>query len=157
MRTLDIQLNLTSETVQQAAVVEPLAVEPNTPIRDVLTLLKERGIGSTLICQEGVLKGIFTERDALRVMAAGSDLDASIESVMTADPVTLRPTDTMAKAIKTMSSGGYRRLPIVDDAMRPVGIIKVSGIVHYLVDHFPEAVYNLPPDPHQVMPEREGA
>ena len=35
--------------------------------------------------------------------------------------------------------------------------VAVHGIVRYLVDHFPETVYNLPPDPKSVPREREGA
>ena len=56
-----------------------------------------------------------------------------------------------------MAHGGYRRLPIVDDQGRPTGIIKVEGIMHYLVEHFPSTVYNLPPNPSVVQQEREGA
>jgi hypothetical protein len=56
-----------------------------------------------------------------------------------------------------MSFGGYRRLPIVDDKGRPTGLLKVPGILHYLVEHFPNVVYNLPPTPHHSTQEREGA
>ena len=37
------------------------------------------------------------------------------------------------------------------------GLSAVHGIVRYLVDHFPETVYNLPPDPKAMPREREGA
>jgi hypothetical protein len=48
-------------------------------------------------------------------------------------------------------------LPIVDDDGKPTGVVAVHGIVHYLVDHFPETVYNLPPDPNAAPKAREGA
>jgi hypothetical protein len=35
----------------------------------------------------------------------------------------------------------------VDDGARPIGLLSVMQIVHYLVEHFPVAVYNLPPNP----------
>ena len=53
-----------------------------------------------------------------------------------------------------MAEGGYRHLPIVDDAGQPKGVVAVHGIVHYLVDHFPETVYNLPPNPNDSTRER---
>jgi hypothetical protein len=56
-----------------------------------------------------------------------------------------------------MSKGGYRRLPIVDEAGKPTGILRVKGILRYLVEHFPAVVYNLPPEPHQTTQQREGA
>ena len=37
------------------------------------------------------------------------------------------------------------------------GVIAVHGIVRYLVEHFPETVYNLPPNPKSVQRAREGA
>lgn len=154
---MDIRLNLQSESVEHATPAEPLSVEPNTSIRDVLALLKERNVGSLLICRGEVLVGIFTERDALRLMAEDSDLNVPIESVMVPDPVTCHAGSTVAAAIQKMSAGGYRRLPIVDDGDRPIGVIKTSGIVHYLVEHFPSAVYNLPPVTEPATQEREGS
>jgi CBS domain-containing protein len=154
---VDIRLNLQSESVEHAAPAEPLTVEPDTPVRDVLALLKEHNVGSLLICREGVLVGIFTERDALRLMAKDADLTVPIESVMVADPVTCHAESTVAAAIQEMSAGGYRRLPIVDDEGRAIGVIKTSGIVHYLVEHFPSAVYNLPPVTEPGTQEREGS
>jgi hypothetical protein len=56
-----------------------------------------------------------------------------------------------------MAEGGYRHLPMIDGEGRPTGVMAVHGIVHYLVDHFPATVYNLPPDPKATTKEREGA
>lgn len=154
---MGFRLNFSSDPVDAAYPAEPLPVEPETPIRDVFALLKAQRTGSILVCREGVLVGIFTERDALRLMAAGKSLDATIETAMTAKPVTIGAGVTVGEAIRTMSEGGYRRLPIVDKEGRPLGVLKVSGIVRYLVEHFPETVYNLPPDPNPVTHEREGA
>ena len=76
---------------------------------------------------------------------------------MVPDPVTLSDRDTVGQAIAKMAYGGYRRLPIVDGEGRPQGLVKTSGILHYLVEHFPSVVYNLPPTPHHTPQQREGA
>ncbi len=55
-----------------------------------------------------------------------------------------------------MEEGGYRHLPVVVDD-KPVGILSVKRIVHYLVEHFPATVYNLPPYSQAFLPRREGA
>jgi len=153
---VDIELNLMTESVEQAGPIKPLCVEPATPIRAVLLLLRERHRQSVMVCREGQLVGVFTERDALRVMARNADLSAPVESVMTPNPVTVRSGEKIGTAVQRMSTGGYRRLPIVDDAGQPVGLVHVSGIVHYLVEHFPKAIYNLPPVAYPVMQQREG-
>jgi CBS domain-containing protein len=154
---MDFELNLHVEKVAAIEPAAPLAVEPGTPVRDIMELLKAQDSGSVMICRDGALVGIFTERDALKLMARGADMNVPIETVMSANPVTIRSADAVGKAIKMMSQGGYRRLPIVDDEGRPQGLLKTSHIVHYLVEHVPEAVYNLPPEPDPVMEQREGA
>ncbi len=153
---VDIVFNLHTETVGQAYPVDPLCVAPSTTVEEVLRQLKEHKDGSVLVCRDGRLVGIFTERDILRIMAKGGDLRTTVDRVMVPNPVTLDADDTVAVAIKRMSEGGYRRLPVVDGARRPIGLLKVSGIVRYLVEHFPKSVYNLPPAPSAVAQQREG-
>ncbi|HWC90551.1 MAG TPA: CBS domain-containing protein [Pirellulales bacterium] len=153
---MDIELQLTTDTVDQAAPHRPLCVEPQTSIREVFTLLKDNGAGAVLVCSRGRLAGIFTERDALGVMQRRDDLDAPIETVMIPAPVVLRADASVASAILRMSSGGYRRVPLVDVKGQPLGILEVAGIVHYLVEHFPKTIYNLPPVAHPVIHDREG-
>jgi CBS domain-containing protein len=157
VRGVDFVLKLNSDTVAEAMSAQPVCIDPHQPVREVLTLLKQHHAGGALVCRDGRLVGIFTERDALRLMAAGATLDAAVETVMVPQPVSLRAGDSIAKAIRTMSVGGYRRLPVIDDHGAPVGLLNVANIVHYLVEHFPQAVYNLPPDSQSLMPEREGA
>lgn len=153
---LDVALNLTSETVEQLDPARPLRVEPEAPLRDVLRQMKEHRSGHVLVCEAGRLVGIFTERDALRFMAEEGSLDEPVRQRMTPRPVTVRVGDRMADCIRRMARGGYRRLPIVDAEGVPVGLVKVSAIVHYLVSHFPRAVYNLPPQTEPILLEREG-
>lgn len=152
------QLQLDTETVERAHfAANPILVEPQTTVRRVLELLKESDQGSVLVCQDGQLVGIFTERDALRLMASGGPLDGSVDQVMVKDVVTIRSTDTVKTAITRMSIGGYRRLPVMDSQGQPVGLLKVSNVLHYLVEHIPKSVYNLPPKPRHTTPQREGA
>jgi len=111
-----------------------------------------------LICEGGKLAGIFTDRDALRWMANQSvGADAPISQLMTAKLTTLPADTSVGETIQKMSDGRYRHIPIVDDQSCPTGMSTVYGIVHYLVDHFPQTIYNLPPQPGQVPAEREGA
>ena len=132
-------------------------VPDGATVRDVFELLKGKGDGSVLVSREEKLVGIFTERDALALMASLADLDVPVEQVMTRDVVTICCTDTVKTAITKMSQGGYRRLPIIDENGRPAGMLKVSSILHYLVEHVPKSVYNLPPSPNHTTQQREGA
>ncbi len=155
--TVDFQLSLNSESVESAHPTEPLPVEPDTSLRDVLALLKAQRSSCVLVCRDGVLEGIFTERDALKLMADGSDLSTPVKDLMVPRPTSVHTDAKVGDVIRAMSKGGYRRLPIVDEQGVPTGVVGVPGILHYLVEHFPEAVYNLPPEPGKISTEREGA
>jgi CBS domain-containing protein len=154
---VDFQLSLESEGVGSAYPDQPLATTADDTVGNVMQLLRAQRTGAILVCEGEKLVGIVTERDALKAMAGGTSFTASVREIMSAPPVTAACSATVADAIRQMSEGGYRHLPIVDSDHKPKGVLAVNGIVHYLVDHFPETVYNLPPDPKAKNRERDGA
>ena len=126
---------------------------------EAVALMRQQRVGCVLVCRDDEqLVGIFTERDLMRrVLAAGMPLTVPVALCMTPDPVVVHPKEPIGAAVRRMEEGGYRHLPVVDEAGRPVGVLSVKRIVHYLVEHFPSTIYNLPPDPDVVPLEREGA
>lgn len=145
------------ETVQLVPSSAPCCVARSEALGKVLQLLKQHSHSGVLVCDNGVLAGIFTERDALQVMTRKADLRDSVERHMTARPSTLAPTSTIGEAMGKMSRGGFRRLPVVDDRHRPLAVIDMAALVHYVDGYFPGAVYNLPPKAMLCTPERAGA
>ena len=103
-------------------------------------------MGCVLVVDDDRLTGILTERDLLLKME-GADLAESVARFMTPDPETLQLDDPIVWALNRMAVGGYRHVPLVDDEGRPVGILSVKDIVHYIVALFPNEVLTLPPDP----------
>jgi CBS domain-containing protein len=148
---------LESEGVGSAYPDQPLAATADDSVGSVMQLLRAQRTGAVLICESDKLVGILTERDALKLMASGADLSEPVRNFMSSPPATIASSATVSDAIHVMAQGGYRHLPIVENENKPTGVLAVHGIVHYLVDHFPETVYNLPPDPKAAPREREGA
>lgn len=155
---MKLRENLMSDRVSLLGQSTLVEVPPGASVRETIALMRARRCGCVLVSEGKRLLGIFTERDVLtRVLAAGADLSARIDAFMTADPVTIRPTDSVGLVIRQMLDGGYRHLPIVDQEGRAVGVVSVKGLIHYLVEYFPTTIYNLPPVPGQVQQSREGA
>jgi CBS domain-containing protein len=155
---MELSRNLRIDSVSRLNPTLPRQIEADRPVSEAVDLLRREQIGCLLIVRDGKLVGIFTERDLLtRVLAVGKPLTVVVEEVMTPDPVTVQPKDPIRVAVKRMQSGGYRHLPVVDEESRPVGTLSVKRVVHYLVEHFPQTVYNQPPDPKQVPESPEGA
>lgn len=154
---VDFQLNLETESISHANPAQSVCADENVSVRDVLRLLQANVTGAAVITANNTIVGILTERDILRLLADHADLDQPVSAVMAREPVTVSANDSIGSAIELMSTGGFRRLPIVDRTGRVTGTLKVSAILRFLVEHFPQVVYTLPPTPHYKSLAREGA
>lgn len=150
--------NLWSDDLSRVELAPALLAAPETLLRDAVETMRRACSGWLLIARAQVPVGIFTERDLVkRVWVGAGDLNAPVSRYMTVAPVCLRLTDPVGLAIRKMHQGGYRRLPVVDVQGLAIGVVSARRIVRYLADHFPLAVYNLPPTSRQVQEAREGA
>jgi CBS domain-containing protein len=148
---------LTTSRVRQLVPREVPVLRPEETVAQATTRMRAHSHGSALVAEDGRLSGIFTERDLLKLMAQGLSLERAVSSVMTADPCTVTPDDTLLTVIRLMDEGNYRRLPVVDSNGSPIGLIDVKSVVHFLVEHFPSAVYNQAPRALLHAKNREGA
>ena len=95
----------------------PLILPPEASVRDACTAMTTRRVGAVLVVRGGRLAGIFTGRDAVRVLADGVDPSSRLAEVMTPDPATLGPTHTAIDALRLMRDGGFRHVPVVRDGV----------------------------------------
>ena len=155
---MQLARNLRIDSVSRLRTTALWRVAPDQTVGDCVLLMRQQHVGCVLVCQGDELLGIFTERDLLRsILALGRPLSTPVAQVMTVDPVVVRPSEAISAALRRMEEGGYRHLPIVDETGRPVGVLSVKRIVHYLVEHFPATIYNQPPDPNSYPLKPEGA
>ena len=147
-----IERAILTDTISSLRLGPAISKSEEATLQEVVEIMQREHIGCMLLVDAaGVLTGIFTERDLLNKVA-GQKLDWSRERVstyMTRGPESLRLDDRIAWALNLMSMGGYRHVPLCDLAGRPVGVVSIKDIVEFIVDLFPEAVLNLPPDPHR--------
>ncbi len=111
-----------------------ITMAANTPLLDVFKILYERHVGSVVVVnEERGCEGIFTERDAIRVVAMGIPLSTSLREVMTKNVLTLREGASFAEAKQLFTTHGIRHLPIVDDEKHLVGMLSVRSILDELI------------------------
>lgn len=155
---MNLRESLSHNAISTLRVLDPVTIDPDRSIRDAIALMQKHQSGCIIITENNLPIGIFTERDVLtKVVAASMDPDTSITQVMTSPPKTVQDGSSIADVIRTMHEGGFRHIPVVSDSGQLCGVISVKRIVEYLVEHFPETVFNLPPDPVQTQLAREGA
>jgi CBS domain-containing protein len=110
--------------VGDLALKKPLTIGPNKSLREALTLIHEKKVGSILIVEDQrTILGILTRYDVLsRVTLCDLDLSTPISAVMTPDVKTLTVDDTAEMAGLLMSRFNIRHLPVLDQGVL-VGII----------------------------------
>jgi CBS domain-containing protein len=103
---------------------KPLMLPPDARVAEACAAMHARRVGAVLVADgERRLLGIFTGRDAVRLLAEGLDAKGTrIDAVMTRDPTTLGPRATAMDALLVLDDGGFRHLPIVAEG-RVVGIV----------------------------------
>jgi CBS domain-containing protein len=108
MRHLAVREIMTGVAICQAP--------PGASVRVACRLMAEHQCGSVLVTERGRLLGIFTEGDLVRrVLAPGHDPNLTLlVEVMTMEPETIRPGESVDEAIRRMDEYGYRHLPVVD-------------------------------------------
>jgi CBS domain-containing protein len=137
---------------------EPRTIAAGAALSEALDAMRAGGGEAVMVCDGNRLSGILTERDVLRrVFGLEVDPGRPVEEFMTAEPDTLRPDATLLEAMQKMEAGGYRNLPLVDDQGNLVGLLRQQDLLEYVAEAFPQEILNLPPRPHQLMEEPEGA
>ena len=114
---------------------EVFKVSPETPIKEAAQLMfRHRVSGLPVVDDSGKLAGIITEADFLRLEVARGEAEDPrpieiVGEVMSSGVVTVGPEEGIAEAAKIMVVQDVKRLPVVDDEERLLGIISRLDIV----------------------------
>ena len=112
------------QTVQQAMTSNPTAITPDTTAQEAARLLKTENIGALPIVEDGRLTAVVTDRDlAVRVLAEGRGAETPVREVASQDLVTIDPQQNLDEAARLMAEHQVRRLPVVEEDGRLVGIL----------------------------------
>jgi len=106
---------------------------PEATVVEAARLMKTEDIGPVLIVDNDnsrTLVGILTDRDiVVKVIADGQDVNATrVGDVMSKKLVTCRADDDVDVAMKAMAQFQLRRIPVVEEDMKLVGIIAQADV-----------------------------
>lgn len=124
----------------------PLVLAREATVREASREMQNGRQGAVAITEDGGAQsrviGIFTERDVLlRIVDGGRNpATLALAEVMTQEPECLLETRPVAEALQLMSVGGFRHIPVVDDAGRPVSMLSVKDVVQFIVEAFPDEI-----------------
>ena len=115
----------------------------NQSVRDVCKLMYNRKVGSVVILtnakgpetnsdkNNGVVIGIVTERDYVRLIGFSEMflVDIPISEIMSKPLITIRKFASITEAVSVMHTKNIRRLPVLDNSGKMIGIITDKDIL----------------------------
>ena len=126
------------ERIQMVTVKDALArkqgalihVRSSDMVVEALRQMRDNRVRSVLVLDDDRLVGIVTQGDcAIKVLLPGLDAkETPVNQVMTANPVTVKPSDQVDACMALMSARGFRHLPVLD-GNKVVGVISIGDVV----------------------------
>lgn len=111
------------------------SVTPDTMVLDALKVMAEKDVGAVLVCDEGKLLGVFSERDYARkvVLMGRSSKESPVRAVMSTHVVCVSPDKSVEDCMELMTDGRLRHLPVLDHK-HVVGVVSIGDLVKATID-----------------------
>lgn len=118
-----------SDKVREVMTTGVSTVSPSTKVGEAARQMRDLNVGSLPVVDRQELVGIVTDRDiTIRVTADGLNPDeVMVKDVMTSNPTTISPDQTVDEASRVMSRQQVRRLPVVENG-KLVGILALGDV-----------------------------
>jgi CBS domain-containing protein len=120
-----------NDSVREIMTEAMIMLSTTSSFEDAVDIIVQKKVGGLpIIDDEGVLSGIVTERDAMKVLST-KQTDLVVEDIMTTSLRITTPDSAIGEATKEMVSHQFRRLPVVKDDVL-FGIVTAMDVIHYI-------------------------
>jgi CBS domain-containing protein len=118
------------KSISEVMTSNPRTVGSSTSVLEAARLMKTEDVGSVPILEDERLIGMITDRDiAIRVAAEGKDAQSTtVGEIASRDVVTIDPQQNLDEAARLMAQHQVRRLPVVEEDGRLVGIVAQADV-----------------------------
>jgi CBS domain-containing protein len=116
-------------SIHEAMTSNPTTVGPTNTVKEAAQIMKSEDVGSLPIVEGDKLAGVITDRDiAIRIVAEGRGTDTTVGEIASRDVVTVDPQQSIDEAAGLMAKHQVRRLPVVEEDGRLVGVLAQADI-----------------------------
>jgi CBS domain-containing protein len=119
-----------SKSIKEVMTPSPTTVEPDASVVEAARTMRERDTGIVPVVENGKLIGTVTDRDiVVRLIAEGRDPgSATVREIASTDLVTVDPQQELDEGLRLMAQHKVRRLPVVEEDGRLVGIVSQADV-----------------------------
>jgi CBS domain-containing protein len=114
--------------VSEVMTPNPRTVQLSDTIEDAAKIMRDEDTGAVPVIEDDRVVGMITDRDIVIRAVADGDFECTIDDIVSDDVVCATPDMSTAEAAELMGEHQIRRLPVVDDDERLVGILSIGDI-----------------------------
>jgi CBS domain-containing protein len=121
------------KSVKDAMTSNPCTIDADQTVAYAAKMMRDENVGLAPVVEANRLVGTLTDRDiAIRVVAEGRDPQAlKVRDVAATSLVTVDPEQDLDEALRLMASHQIRRLPVVEEDGRVVGILAQADVAEH--------------------------
>jgi CBS domain-containing protein len=109
-----------------------VTITTETTILEAAKKMVENNMGLIVVCDARdrmKLAGVVSERDIMKAIAAGKEMNARVDEVSSKRVITAKASSDVAEAAKAMNKNRIRHVVVVDDQEKPIGVISMRDLV----------------------------
>ena len=121
------------QRIRELMTENPRTVNASTPVVEAARIMRDDDVGLVPIVEGGRLTGTLTDRDiAIRVVAEERGLNSTtVREIASTGLVTIDPDQDLDEALRLMAQHQVRRLPVVEEDGRLVGIVAQADVARH--------------------------
>ncbi len=117
------------------------SISPDATVYAALEMMAGKNVGALVVCEEGQLVGMISERDYARkvILHGKSSKQTRVREIMSSPVYSIGPEQTIRECMQLMSSKHIRHLPVVDQG-KVVGVISIGDVVEEVIRQQSETI-----------------
>jgi CBS domain-containing protein len=116
--------------VKHVMLTKVITASPSIHVKKIIKTLHKKHIGCVVcVDEENKCIGIFTERDAIRLLAENVELDQPLGNVMTKSVITIQEDSSINEVRRTIQTHSIRHLPVVNKEDKLAGLLSVRALL----------------------------
>jgi CBS domain-containing protein len=114
--------------ISEVMTPNPRTVTPKDNLQTAARIMRDEDTGVVPVIEDGRVVGMLTDRDIVIRAVADGDYQCTIDDIVSDDPVFATPDMSTSEASELMGEHQIRRLPVVDEDERLVGIVSIGDL-----------------------------
>src|ERR671932_1808541 len=125
-----------AQSIRDLMTANPCSIDAEQTVAHAAKMMRDEDVGLAPIVEGDKLVGTLTDRDiAIRVVAEGKDPNqTTVREIASTSLVTVDPQQDLDEALRLMAQNQVRRLPVVEEDGRLVGVVAQADIARHASD-----------------------